>query len=102
MRPCPSCGAAVQNNQETCPACGASTPTKRTSGPPAEGGPGLSGDPENRWEVMGLITFPTLFSLVAAIIVGVGAVSVWGPWGVLAGLTAGGVCFMAIMMLEML
>ena len=102
MRPCPSCGAAVQNNQETCPACGVPTPTKRTVGPPPETGPGISGDPENRREMMGLIAAPTLFSLLAAIIVGVGAVSLWGPWGVFAGLTAGVVSFMAIMLLETL
>ena len=102
MRPCPSCGAAVQNNEQACPECGASTPTKRTSGPPPESGPGISGNPENRGEFLGLIIFPTLFSLVAAIIVSIGAVSLWGPWGILAGLITGAASFAAIMTLHTL
>jgi hypothetical protein len=89
MRPCPSCGTAIPNDAQVCPECGAQTPVPTYEGPPPETGPGVSGGPEEKREVMKLLALPLIVGVSAAVI----AVNLWGPWGIVAGILATGAAF---------
>jgi hypothetical protein len=89
MRPCPSCGTAIPNDAQICPDCGASTPVPTYEGPPPETGPGVSGGPEEKREVIKLLVLPLIVGVSASVI----AVNLWGPWGIVAGILVTGAAF---------
>jgi hypothetical protein len=97
MRPCESCGTAIPNNAEVCPECGAATPVPTYAGPPPETGPGVSGGPEEKREVMKLLAPPLIVGVSAGVI----AVNLWGPWGIVGGILATGAAFVIFAALQL-
>lgn len=98
MRPCPSCGNAIHNDAEVCPECGAATPVPTYEGPPPETGPGVSGGPEEKREIVKLLALP----LIVGAITGVIAVNLWGPWGIVGGILVAGAAFVIFAGLQLL
>ena len=99
MKPCPECGSALQNKVVECPDCGASL--ERASQPvPHVPNPEQLNDQrsEERWTLIRYSIGP----VVLGIIVAIGAISAWGPAGVLVGVAAGAVAFMVCLGIDMI
>lgn len=99
MKPCPECGSALQNKAVECPDCGASL--KRASQPAAQV-PTAEQPKDQRSEDRWTMVRYSIDPAVLGVIVAIGAISAWGPAGVLVGVAAGSVGFMICLAIDMI